>query len=135
MIQQLSYIVELYIIYIYSDFIPRHSLGEALWEATGSTVHTQEPVLKINARLPNEIMSWATIPVHDSDGEGVVEGENSWEMKHLTKDWVDLTGDVVVLVIDFCLSNLYLQEWIRLRKSDRMSVRGEGWEVSRCGVW
>ena len=87
---------------------------------------TQEAVLKINACLSNEIVSRATIPVHDSDGEGVVEGEDSWEFKHLTKDWVGLTGDVVVLVIDFCLSNLYLQEWIRLRGSDRMRVRGEG---------
>ena len=54
---------------------------------------TQEAVLKINACLSNEIVSRPTIPVHDSDGEGVVEGEDSWEFKHLTKDWLGLTED------------------------------------------
>ena len=58
----------------------------------------------------------------------MVEWEDGWEFKHLPKDWVELTGDVVVLVVDFCLSNLNLQEWIRLTVpgSDRMRVRGEG---------
>ena len=95
-------------------------------------VLTQEAVLKINACLSNQIMSRATIPVHDSDGEGVVEWEDGWEFKHLTKDWVELTAYVVVLVVDFCLSNLYLQKWIRLTApgSERMRVRGEGWVLA-----
>ena len=44
----------------------------------------------------------------------MVKGEESREFKHLAKDGVELTGDVVVLVVDLLLSNLHLQEWVRL---------------------
>ena len=75
----------------------------------------QETVLKVNACFSDEIIGRDTVPVHDGDSEGVVKGKESWEFKHLAKDRVELTGDVVLLVVDHLLSNLHLQEWIRLQ--------------------
>lgn len=95
-----------------------HSLGEALWETTGGTTLTQEAVLKVNSCLSNQIIGRDTIPVHDGDSEGVVKGEDSREFKHLAKDGVELTWDVVVLVVDLLLSNLHLQEWVRLYEKE-----------------
>ena len=85
----------------------------------------QETVLKVNPCFSDEIVGGDTVPVHDGDSEGVVKGEDSWEFKHLAKDRVELTGDVVVLVVDLLLSNLHLQEWVRLpgRKQGCEGVR------------
>ena len=57
----------------------------------------QETVLEVNTCLSDEIVGRHTVPVHDGDSEGVVKGEESWEFKHLAKDRVELTGDVVFL--------------------------------------
>ena len=87
----------------------------------------QETVLKVNACFYDEIVGGDTVPVHDGDSEGVVKGEEGWEFKHLPKDRVELTGDVVFLVVNL-LSDLHLQEWVRLhgRKWGCEGVGGGG---------
>ena len=75
----------------------------------------QEMVFKVNACFSDEIVGRDMVPVHDGDSEGVVKGEEGWEFKHLAKDRVELTGGVVVLVVDLLLSNFHFQEWVRLQ--------------------
>ena len=60
----------------------------------------QEAILKINLGLSYEIISRYPIPVHHSHSKGMVHRESGWELKHLTKDWVELASDIVVFVID-----------------------------------
>lgn len=94
-------------------------LGKGLGQATCGSVLAEEAILEINLGCSNEVVSSDAIPVHDGDIEGVVEGEDGWELKHLAKEWVELVGNVVVLVVDLVFPDLHLEVRVRL-------LRGRG---------
>ena len=75
---------------------------------------TEKPVFQINLGLSNEVISREPIPVHDGDGEGVVERQCRWDLEHLAEDWVEVAGDVVLFVTDCLLSDLHLDVGVRL---------------------
>ena len=85
---------------------------------------TEKPVFQVNLGLSNEVISGEPIPVHDGDSEGVVEREGGGKLKHFTKDWIQVTRNVVVLIInDFCVSNLDLYVGVRFSiKISRLKV-------------
>ena len=85
---------------------------------------TEKPVFQVNLGLSNEIISRESIPVHDRDSEGVVERKGGRKLKHFAKDRVQVTGNVVVLVInDFHASNLNLNVGVGLSiKISRLKV-------------
>ena len=60
----------------------------------------EKPVFQVNLGLPNEVVSREPIPVHDGHSEGVVKWKCSGKLEHFAKDWIEIAGDIVVLVID-----------------------------------
>ena len=74
---------------------------------------TEKPVFQVNLGLSNKIISCESIPVHDRDSEGVIKGKGSGKLKHFAKDWIQITRNVVILVIDnFRVSKLNLYVWV-----------------------
>ena len=75
---------------------------------------TEKPVFQVNLGLSNKIISREPIPVHDGDGEGVVERKGGRKLKHFAKDWIEIAGDIVVLVIDDrFVSKFHFDVWVR----------------------
>jgi hypothetical protein len=72
-------------------------------------VLTEKPVFQVDLGLSNEVISREPIPIHDRDGEGVVEREDGRKLKHFAEDWIQVARNVVVAIVnDFCVSNLDL---------------------------
>ena len=60
----------------------------------------QKPVFQVNLGLSNEVISREPIPVHDRDCEGVVKRKDGRKLKHFAKDWIQVTRNVVILIIN-----------------------------------
>ena len=74
----------------------------------------EKPVFQVNLGLSNKIISCEPIPVHDRDSEGVVKRKCGRKLKHFAKDWIQVTRNVVIVVIDnFRVSKLNLYVWVR----------------------
>ena len=80
----------------------------------------QKPVFQVNFGLSNEVISREPIPVHDRDRESVVKRKGGRKFKHFAKDWIQVTWNVVVIIVDnFCVSNRDL--YVRVRFSIKIS--------------
>ena len=73
----------------------------------------EESVFQIDLGLSNEVISREPIPVHDRDGEGVVEREGGRKLKHFAKYRIEAAGDVALFVIDHFLPNFDFDVRIR----------------------
>ena len=93
---------------------------------------TEKPVFQVNLGLSNEIIGREPIPVHNRDSEGVVKRKCGRKFKHLAKDRIEITGNVVVLVInDFHASNLDFYVGVRLSiEISRLKVNTLGTTMS-----
>ena len=65
----------------------------------------EKPVFQVNLGLSDEIIRRESIPIHDGDSEGVVDGQGGWKLKYFAKYWIEVAGDVVVPVTDCLLPN------------------------------
>ena len=92
-----------------------HLLAECVGNATSWSIVGQKPVLQVNSGLSDEIISRGAIIVHDPDDQFVLNGEFGRNLKHLSKEWVEVVGYVILLVTNFLLSNSDLQVRVRLQ--------------------
>ena len=73
-----------------------------------------KPVFQVNLGLSDEVIRREPIPVHDRDSEGVVERKGGRKLKHFAKDWIEIAGDIVILVIDDrFVSKFHFDIWVR----------------------
>ena len=113
------------------DYTCCNSPGHGFWNATSGSVLTQISVLQINGSHADDVIGRETVPVHDSDLEGVVDWELGRQFKHLPKHGVEVSSDVVVFVVDRLLANGDLQVRIRLPiwvlwlEVDTLGVKGQ----------
>lgn len=74
----------------------------------------EESVFQIDLGLSNEVISREPIPVHDRNGEGVVERESGRKLKHFTKNRIETARDVALFVVNHFLPKFDLDVRIRL---------------------
>ena len=67
----------------------------------------QRPVLQINLGLSDEVIGRESIPVHDGNSKGVVKRKGGRKLKHFTKDWIQITGNVVILMCNMYTLMMY----------------------------
>ena len=53
----------------------------------------EKPIFQVNLGLSDEVICCDSVPVHDGDSEGVIEGKCGWKLKHLAKCWIEVAGD------------------------------------------
>ena len=100
-----------------------HLLAECVGNPTSWSVVGQKPVLQVNGSLSDEIIGREAIIVHDLYMQLVMNWECGRDLKHLPKEWIEVVGNVILLVINFLLPNFYHQKGIRLGR-ERERERG-----------
>ena len=93
---------------------PHNSLVEVLRQATHGSVLGEEAVLKIDSGYTNQVVGGEAVPVHHSDSEGVIKRQGGRQLKHPTKQRIEVVGDVVVFVVNLFFSNLHFKVGVRL---------------------
>ena len=91
-----------------------HIPGHGFWQATSRSVLTQEPVLQVDPGLSDDVIRGEPIPVHHRHLEGVVYRQLGRQLKHLPKERIQFSCDVVLFVVDRLLPDGDLEVRIRL---------------------
>ncbi len=73
-----------------------------------------------------EGLTGQSVPVHHSDCEGAVKGEGGRDLKHLTKDWVQVPRDVVVPPTYLVLASIDLDVRVRLHVEGERKEAAQG---------